>query len=356
MPTVRPDQRRYRGAIIGLGNVARSAHLPGLLRNPSPGARIEIVGAVDPALPDAAGLPVVPDLEAIERLGPIDFVDICTHTASHLDLVLWALDRGLHVICEKPVAIHAADARRIAEVAKHHGRVVMPCHQYRFNPAWRQVRRWLDEGAIGAWSLAEFHVYRLHADRGTDPAAVPWRGRRQDSLGGVLLDHGTHLIYQLLDVAGVPSTVHGWTANLRHHDYDVEDTAQLVLTFPDRLAVLFLTWAARHRETRIRFVGERGTIAWEGGLLHLTRSGTTETLDFTAALDKAAYPNWFADLFEGFVTAMDQRDGAAYLEDILRVAEVLEAARPPQGEAAGHRQPLNRPRRAPTPTPPPAAP
>ena len=327
-----PETAPYRGVIIGLGNVARTAHLPGMRRTPSPGTRLQIVGAVDPnpgvELP---GLSVVSTLADIEAFGPIDFVDICTQPASHVDLVLWAVERGLHVICEKPVAIRGADARRITDAARRGRRVVMPCHQYRFNPAWHQVRQWLDQGAIGHWSLAEFQVYRLQADRGLDPASVPWRGRRRDSLGGVLLDHGTHLIYQLLDVAGAPTSVRGWTTTLRHLEYDVEDTAQLVFAFPDRLATVFLTWAARHRETRLRFVGDQGTITWEGGQLQLVAKGTTETLDFSSALDKSAYQYWFADLFEAFVSALDQHAGDGFLDDIGQVAAVLEAAYPVPG-------------------------
>lgn len=327
-----PEPRRYRGVIIGFGNVARTAHLPGFLRGPDPASRIHIVGAVDAAAVNAArpsgfidGIPVVADLAAIDDLGPIDFVDICTPTATHVELTLWALERGYHVICEKPVAIRAADAKQIADAAQRAGRVVVPCHQYRFNPAWRQVKRWLDDGAIGAWSLAEFQVYRLQADRGASTEGLPWRASRLASQGGVLLDHGTHLIYKILDVAGPPSAIRAWTTRVRHHDYEVEDTAQLILSFPDRLAVLFLTWAARHRETRIRFVGTAGTITWEGGVLELVRGGQVERMDFTAQLDKASYRHWFADLFQEFVTALDTGHGNRFLDDILQVAAVLEA-------------------------------
>ena len=322
------EPRRYRGLIIGLGNVARTAHLPGFRRGPSPLDRLDIVGAVDASVPAGQvvdGLEVVPSRAAIDRFGPIDFVDICTPTATHLELTLWALEQGYHVLCEKPVAIAADDARTIAEAARRAGRVVMPCHQYRFNPAWRQVRAWLDGGAIGHWSLAEFTVYRLHADRGADPTPVPWRATRAGGLGGVLLDHGTHLIYEVLDVAGPPGAIQGWTTRLRHADYDVEDTAHLVMRYPDRLAVLFLTWAAHHRETRIRFVGDRGTISWAGGRLLLAADGAVESLDFTAQLDKASYRHWFADLFTDFAHRLDTGDGDGPLEDIERVATVLEA-------------------------------
>jgi predicted dehydrogenase len=201
----------------------------------------------------------------------------------------------------------------------------MPCHQYRYNPVWQQVKRWLDDGAIGRWHLAEFDVYRLHADRGTSTDATPWRARSAQSRGGVLLDHGTHLIYELLDVAGPPSAVHAWTGRLRHHDYDVEDSAHLLLEFPDRLAKMFLTWAGQRRENRIRFIGERGTVEWSGGMLLLERDGRVERFDHTAELDQTAYARWYADLFAAFAAALDTGDMTP-LDDITAVAAVLDDA------------------------------
>jgi predicted dehydrogenase len=317
-------ERHYRGAIVGLGAVAHQSHLPAF-RLPA-AARLEIVAAVD-AAPGATPLPGIPlfrDLSGLAGLD-IDFVDICTPTATHLALTLAALDQGMHVLCEKPVAVTPREAERIRCAARAANRVVVPCHQYRFNPVWRQVRRWLDEEAIGRWYLAEFDVYRLMADPGAGHSTTPWRGRAADARGGVLLDHGTHLIYQLLDVAGPPVALRTWSGRLRHAAYDVEDTAHLLFEFPGRMAKMFLTWAAHRRENRIRFTGDRGTIEWSGGLLTLDRDGSTQTADHSAELCKEAYAGWFADLFAAFAAAMDAGDHDP-LNDIARVADVLDAA------------------------------
>ncbi|HEV8382620.1 MAG TPA: Gfo/Idh/MocA family oxidoreductase, partial [Gemmatimonadales bacterium] len=258
-----PDPKVYRGALVGLGGIARLGHLPAFRADPQVASRLQIVGIVDDA-PNASrsfdGIPLLSQPDKLSDLGPLDFVDICTPTSSHLDLSLWGLSQGYHVLCEKPVAVNRAEAARLAAAALDAGRVVMPCHQYRFNPVWLRVKRWLDEGVIGRWYLAEFRVYRLAADPGAGQAPVPWRGRRADGRGGVVLDHGTHLVYELLDVAGPPQSVQAWTGRLRHGGYDVEDTAQILFTYPDRMATMFLTWAARRRETEIRFIGERGSI------------------------------------------------------------------------------------------------
>jgi predicted dehydrogenase len=329
-----PDSRLYRGVLIGLGGIARLGHLPAFQSDRTVASRLRIVGVLDGSVPQEPvdGIPLLSDPARIADLGPppIDFVDICTPTGSHLPLTLWALSRGYHVLCEKPVAVSRAEAAALAAAAKRAGRVVMPCHQYRFNPAWRRVKQWLDDGLIGRWHLAEFRVYRLAADRGggvtTDPNAVPWRGKRAEGRGGVLLDHGTHLVYELLDVAGPPSAVHAWTGRLRHGDYDVEDTAQLLFEYPNRVAVMFLTWAARARETEIRFIGDRGSITWSGGTLTLERDGLSESFDYRAELDKQSYAKWFAELFKDFAATLDSGDAAHHMADIAQVAAVLEDA------------------------------
>ena len=324
-----PDARVYRGVLVGLGGIARSGHLPAFQADPKVASRLRIVGIVDDA-PHApasfAGIPLLSRPDQLADLGPVDFVDICTPTSSHLELSLWGLSQGYHVLCEKPVAVNRAEAAKLAAAALDAGRVVMPCHQYRFNPVWRRLKQWLDEGAIGRWYLAEFRVYRLAADPGAGQAPVPWRGRRADGRGGVLLDHGTHLVYELLDVAGPPQSVRAWTGRLRHDGYDVEDTAQLVFGYPDRMATMFLTWAARRRETEIRFIGERGSITWSGGMLTLERDGHTESFDHTVDLDKASYAKWFAELFHDFATTLDTGDSARPMADIAQVAAVLEAS------------------------------
>lgn len=329
MPSPR-TARVYRGAIIGWGGVARTAHIPAFRQGAGVRDRIEIVALVDSAEDvgpiEGIPLPLLRHREELDRVGPIDFIDVCTPTASHLELVLWGLERGFDVVCEKPVALTRAEAARIADAARDHGRIVMPCHQYRYNPAWLQVREWLRDGLIGRWHLAEFIVYRQFADPGSRPTPHPWRGSSAASRGGVLLDHGTHPIYQVLDVAGIPATVRAWTGRLRHHQYDVEDTAALVLEYPDRAALMFLTWAARERQNRIRFVGETGTIEWAGGELRLERDGQVDRYDFTRELDKASYWRWFACLFQDFIAAMDGRDGQPFLRDIADVAGVLERA------------------------------
>src|SRR5215467_7045039 len=104
-----------RGAILGLGNVALHGHVPGWLGR----IDVEIVAAADARpsqraecqalLPRACWYDSPEELLEREKL---DFVDICTPPSSHAPLILRALDRGLHVLSEKPLVSSPADLRR----------------------------------------------------------------------------------------------------------------------------------------------------------------------------------------------------------------------------------------------------
>src|SRR5512140_2733630 len=193
MPLAVSETRRYRGVLFGAGGVARNAHLPAF-SDPEISRRLEIVAVVEPdgRQPVPSGLPRLANRSDIAGLGQIDFIDICTPTSSHLDLTLWGLEHGYHVLCEKPVATGRNEAALIAAAARRWNRVVVPCHQYRFNPAWTQVAGWLREGAIGRWHYGAIEVFRTAADQGGVAGARSWRTEQGASLGGILLDHGTH--------------------------------------------------------------------------------------------------------------------------------------------------------------------
>jgi len=85
----------------------------------------------NPLVTPLDGIPLLRTREALPDADDLSFVDICTPTASHVDLTLWALERGYHVLCEKPVAVTRNDALAIAKAARSARRVVVPCHQYR---------------------------------------------------------------------------------------------------------------------------------------------------------------------------------------------------------------------------------
>src|SRR5262249_45687067 len=160
---------------------------------------IEIVAVADLAgsnlaavrewLPDARAYAEAEEL--IEREA-LDFCDICTPPATHRRLIESAARRGLHVLCEKPLAPTVVDAGHIADAVRHAGIIFRPCHQYHYSPQWQAVRRLLPR--IGSIRFVEYQVSRVGANHGNPHWSPAWRTDPSVAGGGILVDHGAHIL------------------------------------------------------------------------------------------------------------------------------------------------------------------
>ncbi|HEV7498912.1 MAG TPA: Gfo/Idh/MocA family oxidoreductase, partial [Vicinamibacteria bacterium] len=138
---------KLRGALLGAGNIALRGHGPQWAGDPHLREEVEIVAIADlsRANLEAAGA-VFPDAtryaDAEELLDreTLDFTDICTPPDSHRALIENAARRGIHVLCEKPLALSLPDAESIAGAVRAASIVFQPCHQYHDSPDWRGVR------------------------------------------------------------------------------------------------------------------------------------------------------------------------------------------------------------------------
>src|SRR5438270_738649 len=175
MPTpASPEPGRYRGALIGAGGIARQSHLPAL-RGAALRGRVDVVAIVDsaPAVPPVDGIPLLGDRAALRDLAPLDFIDICTPTASHLELIMWGLEQGYHVVCEKPVALTRAEAARIATAAlrfEYPGRLATMFFTWAGRTRENRIRFVGDAGTI-EWVDGELRLERGGAVERLDFAA-----------------------------------------------------------------------------------------------------------------------------------------------------------------------------------------
>jgi predicted dehydrogenase/uncharacterized membrane protein YbhN (UPF0104 family) len=323
---------RLRGAVLGAGNIALHGHVPQWLGNPGLARDVEIVAVADlsPAnlcaaravLPQASFYDEAEELLARETL---DFCDICTPPFTHRRLVEAAAARGVHVLCEKPIAATLADAEAIATSVRAAGIVFVPCHQYHYSPQWQAVVRLLPR--IGRVHLVEYEVLRTEANPGNPNWSPAWRTDRALAGGGILFDHGAHILYQLRAVLGEPAAVHATVRNLRHSGYGVEDSAFVVLDFGDRLAEIRLTWAARRRSIRFQFVGDAGELVGDDERV-VVRASSTEEVSFADGMSKnSSHSEWYVPLMEDFVGRVRTRDTTPVpLEEALYVARVIDRA------------------------------
>ena len=141
-----------------------------------------------------------------ERADELDFVVVASPNDSHVELASAAIDAGLAVVVDKPLAVTAADARALIDRADAARVPLTVFHNRRWDSDFLEVRRLIDSGELGeVWRFeSRFERWRPEAPEGAWRFSVP-----RERGGGVLLDLGTHLVDQALQLFGPAATVHG---------------------------------------------------------------------------------------------------------------------------------------------------
>jgi len=152
---------------------------------------------------------VYSDIATMKReLGDLLAVDITTDAGSHHKVSQIAFDLGLHVFCEKPLALTIRGCNKILEAQKRSGKLLSVAENYRRDPMGRLTKALLDAGVIGK----PYMHFDIGASSGNTIIILPWRHDR--NVGGILLDGGVHnadmMMYYLGDVEQVYAKVNRW--------------------------------------------------------------------------------------------------------------------------------------------------
>jgi predicted dehydrogenase len=216
--------------------------------------------------------------------GKIDAIVVATPDDLHYPITMEALDAGLHVICEKPLALNATQARMMYEKAQAMGVKHMVVFTYRWMPVYRYARRLLDEGYIGQPYLCNI---RYLGDHGHSDG-YRWRFDKQRS-NGVMGDMGSHMIdlsrWFLGDIEKVSGRLASFVKRTSPDGKQWEpanDSAMVTLQFAnDALGVIQVSAVSRVGEQgqlqQVVLYGDQGTLevtfSFEGEELRGVRVG-----------------------------------------------------------------------------------
>jgi predicted dehydrogenase len=180
-------------AVLGAGDVAER-HVKGLVA--AGGVRLvsitDVVRARAEALASRYGFErVAPSAEAAFAARDVDLVVVLTPHDLHAPQATAALSAGKDVLCEKPMARTLAECDAMLAAARASGRRLFVTHSYRADFFYAQARARVDAGALGKLTLGAFRWFTDEIARLEDPAH--WKGTRERSGGGVLIDGGCHV-------------------------------------------------------------------------------------------------------------------------------------------------------------------
>lgn len=301
----------YRGAIIGLGNIGLNGHLKAYL-NLDMKKKFQIVAGCDCAvenidkfkkiLPESNAYSNVNDMLTNEKL---DFIDICTPPMSHFDIIMQAIERKINIMCEKPVDINLEPLLRIKEKLSKSNLVFLPGHQYRYSPLWQKVDFIISRKLIGKPFLMQFYVSRTGINKGNEAWNPVWRSEIENSGGGIIVDHGSHLFYLASSILGEPQHITAQTERLYHFQYTVEDTAWINIKFEKGMAQFALTWAGKERETVFKISGTDGDITATENEIILNTFGKKERIILKEGMSSdSSHSGWYLGLFDKFYDSL----------------------------------------------------
>jgi UDP-N-acetylglucosamine 3-dehydrogenase len=277
-------RRELRIGLAGIGSMGRN-HLRVIAAHPA----ARLVAIADPATEVLAaassGSGAQPFAEPLAMVAEadLDALVIATPTTTHVALALAAIERGIAVLVEKPIAATVDEGRRIADAARASGVPVQVGHVERFNPAVLELGRLLAAGWLS-------NVYAIASRR-----AGPFPARIRDV--GVTIDLATHDVDILSWIAGGrPVRVYAETAQRIHATH--EDLLFGLLHFPSGIVgQLDVDWLTPAKRRQLTVVGEEGMFELDY---------LTQRLTFTkaASLDRPRLIGGYAPTFEGDVALL----------------------------------------------------
>lgn len=249
-----------RIAVVGLGKMGLS-HLAMIRAHP----RVEVAAVCDATgyvldvLNKYTGVCTFTDFDAMLAEVELDAVIIATPSSMHARMVQAALEKGLHVFCEKPFCLDTSEGERATQLAKARGLVNQVGYHYRFVGAFREVKRLLNANAIGRVThvLAEAYGPVVLKPKGSS-----WRTQRSEG-GGCLYDYAAHPLNLVNWYFGSPRGVGGTVLN-KVFSKETDDEVFGTLYFDDgKSAQISVNWcdeSHRKMSTKITVWGTAGRV------------------------------------------------------------------------------------------------
>ncbi|MFI1522759.1 Gfo/Idh/MocA family oxidoreductase [Kitasatospora cineracea] len=340
------DSSPLNVGLVGYGIAGAVFHAP--LISTTPGLRLAAVVTADPerrARAAAAhhGAALLPDTDALWAAAPelgLDLVVVASPNRTHIPLATRAVEAGLPVVVDKPLAATAAEGERLAALARERGVLLSVFQNRRWDGDFRTVRQLVDSGRLGRVNRFESRFERWRPE-----LSGAWRELGDPAeAGGVLYDLGAHLVDQALVLFGPAERVYA-ELDARRTGAATDDDSFVALTHADGTrSHLWMSATAGDLGPRFRVLGSRGayvTHGLDGQEDALRLGGTPADPDWgvrapehwgsfragDAVEPVATLPGRYQDYYAGLARAL-RGDGPVPVEaqDAVQALRVLEAA------------------------------
>jgi len=263
-----------------------------------------------------------------------DVTAVCTPNGLHASHAIHFLNAGMHVLCEKPMAISVSDCRDMIEASDTSGKKLFIVKQNRFNPPLQALKKILDEGRLGKIYSLQLNCFW---NRGPEYYKDSWRGSSALD-GGTLYTQFSHFIDLLYWLIGDVKEAKAILANYAHQGLiEFEDTGVVILEFENGvLGTLNYTVNSyeKNMEGSITLFGEKGTVKIGGQYLNKVEYQQMENYSMenipagNAANDYGSYQGSMSNhdkVYENLVRFLEKKE-PVYMSaaDGMKTVEIIE--------------------------------
>jgi len=220
----------------------------------------------------------------------VDAVLIATPHYTHTTAGITALNAGLHVLVEKPISVHRADAERLLAAHRDPRQVFATMFNQRTDPYFQTIRRLVASGDLGAirrvnWTITNW--FRPDAYYASSNWRATWAGEG----GGVLLNQSPHNLDLFQWIFGLPQRVTGFCGFGRYHQIEVEDDVTAYFEYDDGSHATFITSTGEAPGTnRLEIAADNGRLVYENDRLVWLHNAVPNPLQSRITPDFFAIP------------------------------------------------------------------
>ena len=285
------NETRVKMAVVGVGGMG-SNHVRDLatLANVELAAVCDINHETADRVAAQYGVPAYYDHRELLESGAAQAITIATPHYDHTPIAIAAMEHGVHVLTEKPLAVHVRDGQKMIAAyeqarQRYPNLIFSIMFQQRTQNFWRKIKAMIDGGELGrlvrtTWIITDWFRPQAYYDSGG------WRATWGGEGGGVLMNQAPHNLDLYQWFVGMPNRVTGVASIGKYHHIEVEDEVTAVFEHENGMVgQLMTTTAESPGVNRLEIVGENGRLVFEDGDLIFYRNRQS-MLDFSRVSQK----------------------------------------------------------------------
>lgn len=338
--------KKVKIGVIGTGGIANAQHLPGYALIPDE-CEIYALCDIDPEAlaKTAAKYPnakTFSDHKQMLELDELDGVSVCTPNYAHHECTINALKAGKNVLCEKPIAMNAVQAKEMVDTARGAGKILQVGYNTRFLPYSQLLKKYIESGELGDIYYARAQALRIRG--------IPGWGvfiDKEKNGGGPLIDIGVHIIDLTLWLMGHPKPIAasgvtyqkfgkrddvvGFMGQWDHSKFTVEDFAAAIIRLENGATITlessFVANLKKETFTTTLCGTEGGAefSPWDSDSLTLTQERHRSLINFEPQIPRKMLNSHHAEMAAFVECVRDGKEPLVTGEHGLAVAQIMDA-------------------------------